>query len=143
MFGSRLILSLLLVFTTFNNFSNISYWHWAFETPFEGLGSPMGVGKIVLGVILVALYLMLFRGVYRAKGIFGLLMTFVVIGAILWFIQTLGVVNLMDVKNGIMTGEIVIAIVIALGSMWSILWRRVFGQYSVEDPDTDSHDHNE
>lgn len=138
MFLERLFLSLLMVFVTFNNFSDISYWHWAFETPFEGITEPMGVGKIMVGAILIALYLMLFRGVYRAKGAMGLFMTLVVIGTILWFIQTLGIIDLTNHDTGIIVSQVVIAIILSLGSMWSILWKRIFGQQAVEDPDTGS-----
>jgi len=142
-FLERFAFAGVLVFLTYNTFSQFSYWHWAFETSFEGLSHVAGVGKIVLGVLLAILYLVLFTGVYRAKGLIGIFVTLIAIAAILWLLQTAGIIDLRNLETGIVASQIVVIFVLALGSMWSIIWRRVFGQYSVQDTGDENHDHDE
>ena len=136
MFLIRFTVGILLVFLTYNNFSMISYYHWVFETSFEGFDTVVGAAKVVVGVILLTTYFVLFRGVYRGKGLLGIAVTILVMAAVLYMLQVSELVDITKVNTAVIVVQVVMAFIIGLGSMASIIWRRLFGQYHTEDPDT-------
>tara|TARA_B100002051_G_scaffold276805_1_gene328540 strand:+ start:8828 stop:9262 length:435 start_codon:yes stop_codon:yes gene_type:complete len=135
-FLQRLLFSIVLVFATYNTFG-FSYYHWALQTPFEGFAEAMGALKIVAGILLCICYMMLMWATYRAKGPVGILITVIVFGAVVYLLWAAEIIDFHNATSTTYLGEIIIALMLTLGSTWSIIWRRLTGQVAVEDPDTD------
>lgn len=133
-FGKRFLLALVLVLITYNIWG-FSYFHWATGN-FEGLNNFMGALKIVVGMLLAVCYIILVWATLRAKGPIGIGILFAVLFGFVWLMQLAGVINLHDPNTGIIVVQLVMAIALAIGSTWSIFWRKITGQVAVEDPDT-------
>lgn len=140
MFARRFIVAAILVFAAYNIFG-YSYYHWVAMTPFEGFNDFMGVLKILVGLILAVGVGLLLRATWRSNGPVGILVTIVICAAFVWMLQTLGLINLAKPTTIVVALQIVLTFLLALGSIWSILWKSITGQYSVEDPDTQEHNH--
>lgn len=134
-FVSRFAMALILIFLTYNTFG-YSYVDWAFRTTFEGMASPIGAGKILTGITLAVLYMILLWSTWRAKGPLGIGIMLVVLGTIVYFGWALGLIDFSNATVTTYVVEAVAAIALAVGSTWSIFWRRFTGQVAVEDPDT-------
>jgi hypothetical protein len=131
----RIVLAAILVFATYN-ISGASYGHWLFGTPFEGLGAVMGVLKILIGIVLLVGFGILLRATWRATGFVGVAAIVGICAAFVWLLQVAGWINLGKPTTSIIAAQIVVILIMAIGSTWSIFWKRGTGQVQVEDADT-------
>lgn len=131
-FFRRFLGVMVLLLLTWNAWG-LSFWHWVAASPFEGINTPGGALKILAGVVLAIAYVLMIGATAGSLGLYGLLMMLALCGAALWYAQVSGWVDLQNPTVAMMAGQIVIALVLALGSVWAIVWRRVTGQVMVDD----------
>ena len=135
LFAIRLAVVTLLVQLTYN-ISGMSYLHWVAQ-PFEGFDSLVGALKVLGGVLLFVLYIALLWATWRAKGPYGIALMFLVLGAFVYVAWAGGVLDFHNPTINMVVVQAVVIVALTVGSTWSILWRRITGQVSVEDPDTE------
>ena len=130
-FSLRIVLALGLVLLTFNP-SGYSYFHWV-RGNFPGL-TP---GQAVLGIVLLILWIFLWRSMMQAVGSLGLTLMVALTAALVWLFASWG---WLDVANaGVMTWVVLVAlgIILGIGMSWAIIRRELTGQASVDEIEDD------
>jgi hypothetical protein len=123
----RLGFALLLVLLTFNP-AGYSYYHWVRDgfpsvTPLEA----------VAGIVLLILWIFLWRSMIQAVGSLGLALMAALTAALVWLFVSWGWI---DVRNATtMTWVVLIAlgVILGVGMSWAIIRRQLTGQASVDD----------
>ena len=124
----RLLFSLTLVLATYNP-SGTSYFHWV--TGAESLG-PL---HLVAGLLLLAGWTILWVATWRALDTFGVLLAAAAIAAIVWLMIDLGLFSL-DSSSAIAWVVLIsVSVLLAIGLSWAHVWRRLTGQFEVDDVD--------
>lgn len=127
----RFAAALVLVVATYNP-SGYSYFHWVFNRGGEG---GLGPEHFVAGMLVVAGWAVLIVATQRSLGSFGLLLVAAILGGFVWWLTDLGVVSVGSVSALSWIILVCIAALLAVGLSWSHVWRRVTGQYEVDDND--------
>ncbi len=135
LFVGRLTFALIVIFALYNA-STISYYHWVSTTPFEGMSSPAGFGKVLVGAVFLVAFLFFFISTWRAPAKPVYLGILVIVIAFVWWMSLNGWVSLSNPTIGTGIAQILVAFALALGSLWSKVWNSRTGQKSVEDQDT-------
>ncbi len=125
----RALLALALVMLTFNP-SGQSYIHMLAKdfpqvTPLE----------TVLGIALLIAWVVLLGATLRAIGVLGFILALAFFAATIWMIVSWGWVSFSDHNAIIWIGLIVLSLILAIGTSWSYLYRRLTGQAIVDDVD--------
>jgi len=126
-FALRIALALALVFLTFNP-SGYSYFHWV-RGNFPGL-TP---GQAVLGIVLLILWIFLWRSMMQAVGSLGLALMAALTAALVWLFASWG---WLDVANATVMTWVALAalgIILGIGMSWAIIRRELTGQASVDE----------
>lgn len=125
----RAVLALALVMLTFNP-SGHSYVHMvAKDFPHV---TPL---QAVLGIALLIAWVVLLGATLRAIGVLGMILALALFAALIWMIVSWGWVTLSD-RNAIMwIALVVLSFILAIGTSWSYLYRRLTGQAIVDDVD--------
>jgi len=126
-FSLRIVLALGLVLLTFNP-SGYSYFHWV-------RGNLPGItpGQAVLGIVLLILWIFLWRSMMQAVGSLGLALMVALTAALVWLFASWG---WLDVANAsVMTWVVLVAlgIILGIGMSWAIIRRELTGQASVDE----------
>ena len=127
----RFVAALALVLTTFNP-SGHSAYHWV--TAAIGI-SDFGPLHLLLVGVLLAGWAIFWVSTWRSLGPFGFTLAGVILGAIIWFLFDIGLLESHSVSAITWIALIALAAVLAVGVAWSHLWRRMTGQFNVEDVD--------
>jgi Family of unknown function (DUF6524) len=127
----RLAGSLVLVVATYNP-SGFSYFHWL-RNAMATEGSGLGPEHFVVGMLLVIGWAILFVSAYRSLGAGGLILGAALIGGIVWFLTDAGIIAVSSVSALTWVSLICLAILLAIGLSWSHIWRRMTGQYEVDE----------
>ncbi len=122
-----------VVFGSFNP-SGSSYFHWVKEGGPENL--PV---KVLIGLLLLAGWIICFRATSRSLGKVGIVMAVAVLGVLLWLLIDS---QWLSTDGKVLTYAIllIVSTVLALGMTGSFLWRRLTGQYHVSDDHDDDMD---
>lgn len=134
-FGRMLVVALLVLFTY--NLTGFSYYHWVTASSFEGFGSTLGAAKVAVGLLVMVCFLLLFRATWRAKGPAGMIVTLVIFAAVTYFIWTFGVIDLSSPTVGTVIVQLFLIVLLAVGSIWSYVWKYMTGQVTVIDDDSE------
>jgi len=127
-FVLRFFAAIALVFGTFNPSEN-SYYHWV--ATFEGSDLP---AKILLGLLILAGWVVFFRATSRSLGPVGAILAAAVCGVALWWLIDLQIVA--QESNAITYAVLfIISVILTLGLTGSFVWRRLTGQYQVDSDD--------
>jgi len=123
--------ALLLVISTYNP-SGFSAYHWISSA--IGM-SDFGPLHLLLTGVLVAGWAIYWVATWRSLGAFGFIVAGVILGAIIWLLFDIGLLESHSVSAITWIALIALAAVLAVGVLWSHIWRRVTGQFNVEDVD--------
>lgn len=128
-FSSRLLVALVLVFTTYNP-SGYSYYDWVRQV-WPGLDPYVALA----GILLVIGWVIYLRATLRSLGLIGLLLVAAVCACIIWLLFDWGVLSLQ--RRDIVAWVILSlqAFVLAVGISWSHIRRRLSGQVDIDDVD--------
>jgi len=125
----RFLVATTVVFA-FYNIWGFSYYHWITNA------EEFNFGMVVTGIAFLGTFVFFFYSSWRApaKIVYFLLVAFVF--ALIWWMYDSNWISLNDPTVGTIVAQLMIAFALALGSVWSIIWRSRTGQQSVDDPDT-------
>ncbi len=127
----RFLASLLLVMVTYNP-TRYSYVAWLRAATPE---NPLGPEHFVVGVVLVIGWVILLAATQRSLGTFGLLLGGALLGGVVWMLTDIGWLNVSTVSSATWVGLFCVAALLAVGLSWSHVWRRLTGQFEVDDGD--------
>ncbi len=128
----RFLASLLLVMVTYNP-TEYSYVGWVRAATPET--TPLGPEHFVVGVALLIGWVILLAATQRSLGTFGLLLGGALLGGVVWLLTDIGWLNVSTVSSATWVGLICVAALLAVGLSWSHVWRRLTGQFEVDDGD--------
>lgn len=126
----RWISALVLLVVTYNP-SFWSYSTWVGENYTSNL--PVAV---LVGLILIAGYLVFLRATLNSIGIVGMVLILALVGALLWVLFSQGLLTFGNYTFNAWVVIIALSLVLAVGMYWSVLWRRMSGQVDVDEVDT-------
>lgn len=123
----RWLAAILLVFLTFNP-TSFNYVEWVrgdfgSQTPF----------KVLVGLVLLIGYIIFFRATFRSIGYVGIALVLVLVGVVLWLFYDIGWISLENPDALTWVGLIALSLIMGTGLSWSIIRRRLSGQYDVDD----------
>jgi Family of unknown function (DUF6524) len=119
----RWIAALVLVLGTYNP-TRFSYLDWVIEGPADHL--PF---KVVVGVLIVVGFVVYCSAAFEALGLFGLLLAVLLIGSLIWWLGSTGLLDL-NPDEPLLTWVLLIALatVLAVGMSWAFWRRSIAGQ---------------
>ena len=122
----RLAAALVLVLATYNP-SGVSFFHWVAEA--ESLGPE----HFVVGVLIAIGWVILIAATKRSLNALGMILGIVLLGGIVWLLIDLGALSVESTSALTWVLLICIAVLLAVGLSWSHIWRRLTGQFEVDD----------
>jgi hypothetical protein len=129
----RFLAVLVLVIATYNP-TRFSYIGWL-RSSWGDAGSGLGPEHFVAGVLVIIGWTILVVATHRSLGPFGLLLAAALIGGIIWWLTDLGLVSVGSVAAMTWVILLCLSLLLAVGLSWSHVWRRLTGQYEVDDDD--------
>ena len=128
-FVLRWLFALILLTLTYNP-TPWNYIRWA-ETAW-GTQTPL---VVLAGLVMLTGYVIYLRATLRSIGMFGMLLVLALVGAILWVLWDVGLLDLSDPKLATWIGIFALSLVLGTGLSWSIIRRRLSGQVDMDDVD--------
>ena len=125
----RLGATLVLVLATYNP-TRFSYYRWLSSSMSDG---GLGPEHFVAGIALVIGWTILIVATQRSLGALGVVLGAALIGGIIWLLTDLGWIAVGSVSTLTWVSLVCLAVLLAVGLSWSHLWRRITGQYEVDD----------
>lgn len=127
----RLLLASVVVFSTFNP-SGYSAYHWIIDAIRGGEFGPLHA--IAIMVLLIG-WAIVCVATWRSLETLGLILAALALAAFVWLFVDIGLLKPNSVSGYTWVVLTCLAIVLAVGMFWSHLWRRLTGQYNVDDVD--------
>jgi len=127
----RLLLATVLVFTTFNP-SGYSVYHWVVFAVSNGAFGPLHAIAII---VLIIGWVIVWVATWRSLETLGVILLTLALAAIVWLLVDIGLLKPSSVSGYTWVVLACLSIVLAIGMCWSHVWRRLTGQYNVEDID--------
>jgi len=121
----RLLFSLSLVLITYNP-TGTSVYHWI-----KGADSLGAVHFFVAALLLIG-WTILWVATWRSLDTLGVILAALAIGTLVWLLVDIG---LLDPDTSAAIGWIVLvslAVLLSIGLSWSHIWRRLTGQFEVD-----------
>jgi hypothetical protein len=128
-FAVRLAATLVLVLATYNP-SGWSYTHWV-KAAFSNSG--LGPEHFVVGIVVLIGWVILLTATQRSMGTFGLILEALLFGGIVWMLVDFGVLRIDSVSQFTWVILVILSVMLAIGLSWSHVWRRLTGQFEVDD----------
>jgi hypothetical protein len=128
-FITRLAASLVLVLATYNP-SGYSFFHWVRNAmSADGLGPE----HFLVGVVLLIGWVILVIATSQSMGVLGLVLGAALLGGLVWLFVDLGWLALDSWSALTWVILLCLSTLLAVGLCWSHIWRRLTGQFEVED----------
>lgn len=125
----RILGPLVLVLLTYNP-SGYSFYNW-FSAALTA-GELGGIHFLAL-VVLIAGWSILLIATFKALDTFGIIITAALLGAIVWVFIDWGLLSPDSTTAIVWIVLICLAAVLAVGLSWAHVWRRLTGQYSIDE----------
>lgn len=125
----RWLFAFVLIVATYNP-TPWNYIRWA-EANYDARLSVVAL----LGLILFVGYVIFLRATLRSIGAFGMLLVLALVAGIVWVLIDMGWVSLESPDQMVWLGIIALSLVLGTGLSWSIIRRRLSGQYDMDDVD--------
>ena len=122
----RFLASLVLVHATYNP-SGYSFFHWVAKT--DGLGPE----HFVVGIVLAIGWVILFTAAKRSLDTLGLILGILLLAGLVWLLIDFGLLSLSSVSTVTWMILICLSALLAVGLCWSHIWRRLTGQFEVDE----------
>ena len=119
--------ALVLVVVSYNP-TSLNYIHWA-RTRFDDQMPYI----VLAGLILFVAYIVYFRATFRSIGVLGIALVAALLAALIWVMNTIGILSLNNPTVLTWVGIIALSIVMGVGLGWSKIRRRLSGQVDVDD----------
>ncbi len=118
-----------LLAATYNP-TEYNYVVWVFDYGAQNLSIA-----VLFGLLLVVGYIIYLRATLRSIGTFGMALILAIVGAILWVLYDLGLLNIDNRSLNTWLGLLALSLVLGIGLSWSLVRRRLSGQADVDDID--------
>ena len=128
----RLAAALALVLVTYNP-SGHSAWHWIGTA--LGPDAEFGPEHLLAIGVLAAGWAVYLIATWRALGALGSVIAGLIVGAVIWLFYDIGMLESNTVPAITWISLVALSVVLAVGVSWSHLWRRITGQFNVQDVD--------
>ena len=128
-FAWRALFALVLVLVTYNP-SEVSYYHWLKGALAAGTFGP---AHAVLGVLVLAGWVVFLRATFQSLGPIGLLLCGAFLATLVWLLVDLGWLAADSVSTLTWVTIVCLALLLAVGMSWSHVRRRMTGQVDVDD----------
>lgn len=125
----RFVGALILVLFTYNP-SGHSAYHWISSAV---AASSFGPPHLILIAVLLIGWVIYWIASWRALGAVGFVLTGLLLGGIIWLLVDIGLLKAESVSAVTWILLVAIALVLTIGVSWSHIWRRLTGQFNVED----------
>lgn len=125
----RVLFSLVLVLATYNP-TGFSYYNWASEAI---SASGFGAVHFFVGVVLLVGWVILWVATWRALETLGVILAAIVIGAFVWLLIDLGLLDTGSSAAIRWIALVSLALLLGIGLSWSHIWRRLTGQLEVDE----------
>jgi hypothetical protein len=122
----RFAASLALVLLTYNP-SGYSFVNWVSESP------DLGAVHFVAGILLTIGWIILIAATKRSLDTLGMILGVALLAGLVWLFVELGILSLGSVSAVTWVVLICIAALLAVGLCWSHIWRRLTGQFEVDE----------
>lgn len=121
--------ALALVLLTFNP-SGFSYFHWV-KQGFPSVTPP----QAVVGILLLILWLFLWRSMMQAIGTIGLVLMAALSAAVVWMLASWGWLDVGNAAAMTWVVLVILGLILGIGMSWAIIRKEVTGQASVDEID--------
>jgi hypothetical protein len=128
-FAWRYVLALGLVLITYNP-SQFSAFHWIRSAIADG---EVGAVHFLVGVLLLIGWAILWVATWKAMDTLGVVLAILALVAIVWVLISLGVLTADSASAITWIVLVCLGSLLAIGLSWSHLWRRLTGQYTVDE----------
>lgn len=121
------ILSMALAIGTWNPTGHhfIHYISSNFDTIFSGF-KPFGI------LIMLALWLLAIKSIFQSLGLFGSLITVIIIGSFIWGLQEYHIIDITELTQAGWAATLAIGLLIWFGLNASIIWKKLTGVYTTD-----------
>lgn len=129
----RFLASLFLVLVSYNP-TEYNYWSWLVKA-MNNEPSTLGPEHFVVGVVLMIGWVILLAATQRSLGVLGLMLGAMLLAGVVWLLVDIGWLNVATFSSATWVALVSIAVLLAVGLSWSHVWRRLTGQFEVDDND--------
>ncbi|AUC54739.1 hypothetical protein CDO87_16845 [Sagittula sp. P11] len=126
-FFARWLFAFLLLAATYNP-TAWNYTRWALANYEAQL--PL---TVLLGLLLFVGYVIYLRATLRSIGAFGMILVLAIVGAALWVLWDVGLIDLSDPGFATWIALLALSVVLGIGLSWSIIRRALSGQVDTDD----------
>lgn len=123
----RWVFAFMLLTATFNP-TPWNYVNWARVNYTEEL--PI---TVFMGICLLIGYIIYLRATLRSIGAFGMFLVAALVGAMIWVLIDWGILSLTNNSLNLWIGIFAVSVVLGIGLSWSIVRRRLSGQFDMDD----------
>ena len=116
----RILFAVILVLVTWNP-AGVSYAQWALIDT-----STFDATKALVGVLLLAAWILAVRATWVSLGMLGVALAAVVIGVFVWWLMSIGLVST-DQRTLLWIAIIAIGVVLGVGMGWSLVRQKTTG----------------
>ncbi|MFP7571292.1 DUF6524 family protein [Marivita sp. S2033] len=125
----RWLFAFALIAATYNP-TPYNFTRWAMTDGQERLSVT-----VLAGLILLVAYVVYLRATLRSIGALGMVLVLALVGALLWVLFDIGLLDLQNRDLSVWIGIMALATVLGIGLSWSIVRRKLSGQADVDDVD--------
>lgn len=125
----RWLFAFVLVTATYNP-TRFNYIRWA-QANYDDRLSLM----VLFGLVLFVGYIIFFRATLRSIGPFGMFLVLALVAVIVWVLYDVGLLTLEKPDQMVWLGVVALSAVLGTGMSWSIIRRKLSGQYDMDDVD--------
>lgn len=133
-FSGWFILMIILCYGIANPSGISLYGMWV-----AGVSLPISV-QVLITLIIAIILLMTVKQTFRSLGLIGLVVYVLIIAALLWVLSDFGFLEA-AADTAIYWVQIPLAFLLTLGMQWPKIRLAVFGERTVDDPETPDHAH--
>jgi len=130
-FGLRVLFAMVIVLVTYNP-THYSFVQWLLTSR---EGHTLGPEHAVAGVALFGAWLIVVTATLRSLGTAGLIVCAAFMATLVWWLIDAGLLRATSRTTIEWVTLACLALLLAVGMSWAFIWRRITGQYEVDEVD--------
>ena len=93
----------------------------------------LGPEHLVVGIVIIIGWVIYGAASMRSLGALGLILGSALLAALVWLLIDFGILSATSAESVTWIALVCLAALLAIGVSWSHIWRRLTGQYEVDD----------